>query len=257
MRAKRYDRNRIYLSEKEQKKIRTFRVLLGGAGIGSNIAETLLRLGFEHLTIVDGDVVEESNLNRQNYVNEDIGKNKANTLKDRLLHINPEAKIKSIPHFITPNNVEEIINGHDVAVNALDFKSDIPFLFDEVCARLNVTVLHPFNVGFAGVVMVVRPDSLPFNIILKEYANTTLSPELKAIRHVVDYFNYLVKSKLWLETILNEYEKENGAHQPPQLSIASNYVAGMTSSIIYQLAIGGYVKALPRFYYYSVVDDLN
>lgn len=73
---KRYERNRIYLSENGQKKIKDYRVLLGGAGIGSNIAETLLRLGFEHLTIVDGDVVEESNLNRQNYLFSDIGRTK-------------------------------------------------------------------------------------------------------------------------------------------------------------------------------------
>ena len=59
----RYERNRIYVSEIEQQQIKDFRILLGGAGLGSNIAETALRLGFECITIVDGDRVEESNLN--------------------------------------------------------------------------------------------------------------------------------------------------------------------------------------------------
>ena len=85
---KRYERNRIYLSEDNQKKIKSYRVLLAGASIGSNIAEILLRIGFESLTIVDGDIVEDSNLNRQNYSYSDIGLPKVEALKDRLLSIN-------------------------------------------------------------------------------------------------------------------------------------------------------------------------
>jgi Dinucleotide-utilizing enzymes involved in molybdopterin and thiamine biosynthesis family 2 len=62
-----YSRNRIYVRPEEQQIVKKFRILLGGAGIGSIIAECALRFGFETITIVDGDLVEESNLNRQNY----------------------------------------------------------------------------------------------------------------------------------------------------------------------------------------------
>ena len=51
----RYNRNRIYVSEDEQEKVRETRILLGGAGIGSIIAECALRFGFENIVIVDGD----------------------------------------------------------------------------------------------------------------------------------------------------------------------------------------------------------
>lgn len=64
----RYNRNRIYVSDQQQTTIKSFKVLLAGCGIGSNIAEALLRLGFETITLVDGDIVQESNLNRQNYM---------------------------------------------------------------------------------------------------------------------------------------------------------------------------------------------
>lgn len=84
---KRYARNRIYISDKDQAKIKDFRVLLAGAGIGTNIAETLLRIGFETITLVDGGVVEESNLNRQNYTGEDVGKLKVEALKKRLMRL--------------------------------------------------------------------------------------------------------------------------------------------------------------------------
>ena len=52
---KMYSRNRIYIKPDEQEKIKHFRVLLGGAGIGSIIAECALRMGFETITIIDGD----------------------------------------------------------------------------------------------------------------------------------------------------------------------------------------------------------
>ena len=56
---KMYSRNRIYIKPDEQEKIKHFRVLLGGAGIGSIIAECALRMGFETITIIDGDKVEK------------------------------------------------------------------------------------------------------------------------------------------------------------------------------------------------------
>ena len=79
----RYNRNRIYVSPEEQEKVRDTRILLGGAGIGSIIAECALRFGFEDIVIVDGDKVELSNLNRQNYVKSDIGKPKAESLAQK------------------------------------------------------------------------------------------------------------------------------------------------------------------------------
>lgn len=79
----RYTRNRIYIAPEEQEKIRLAPILIGGCGLGSNIAECILRLGFENITIVDGDNVELSNLNRQNYINDDIDKLKANQLYER------------------------------------------------------------------------------------------------------------------------------------------------------------------------------
>ena len=60
----RYIRNRLYVLPEEQQLLKDFHILLGGAGIGSIIAECALRFGFENITIVDGDFVEESNMNR-------------------------------------------------------------------------------------------------------------------------------------------------------------------------------------------------
>lgn len=86
-----YDRNAIYVSKANQSTIKNYRILSAGCGIGSNITECALRLGFENLTLIDGDKVELSNLNRQNYRQQDIGVDKTEALRDRLLSINSEA----------------------------------------------------------------------------------------------------------------------------------------------------------------------
>ena len=97
------------------------------------MAECALRLGFEHITIVDGDKVERSNLNRQNYTENDIGRYKAECLTERLQSINPDAQIDYHTEFLNPDNIEEMLNGHNVAINALDFKDNTPFVFDRIC----------------------------------------------------------------------------------------------------------------------------
>lgn len=253
---KRYERNRIYISDKDQVKIKDFRVLLAGAGIGSNIAETLLRIGFETITVVDGDIVEESNLNRQNYTEEDLGQPKVEALKKRLLGINPNAKISAINTFINHDNVGDIVFGHDVAINALGFKSDIPFVFDKLCAEQGIYVLHPYNVGFAGIVIVVSPDGIKLDSLLSG-GESFLDFEKRAVQHVTDYFNYWVRPKIWIEEVVRAYENEKELLPPPQLSIASSLVAGMCTSIIIRIIRGEFVKVFPKFYYYSEHDDLN
>lgn len=92
--SERYSRNRLYITEQEQEKIKNTPILLAGSGIGSNIAECALRFGFENITIVDGDTVELSNLNRQNYTEKNISEYKAEALYNRLKAINPIANIK-------------------------------------------------------------------------------------------------------------------------------------------------------------------
>lgn len=171
----RYSRNRLYVTEDEQQQIKNTKILLGGAGIGSIIAECALRFGFENITIVDGDKVEESNLNRQNYSNSDIGKYKAACLKKRLMDINPHANIAHHNVYIDRDNVESLIEGHDVAVNALDFKSDIPFYFDELCSQKNIPVLHPYNFGWAGFLAIVKPGGHQLTDITTDYRQFEIS----------------------------------------------------------------------------------
>jgi len=187
----RYSRNRLYVSEREQSIIKDYKIFLGGAGNGSIVAECALRFGFEHITIVDGDKVEESNLNRQNYTDNDIGRYKAECLAERLLNINPNAQIDYHTESLNPDNIEEMLNEHDVAINALDFKDKTPFVFDEICKERKIPVLHPYNFGWAGFVTIVDP----LGHSLSELTEEPKGFELKVAEYVTGHGGFLESAK--------------------------------------------------------------
>lgn len=249
----RYSRNYIYVNEDEQELIKNVRILLGGAGIGSVIAECALRFGFETITIVDGDRVEESNLNRQNYTYEDIGNYKAESLAKRLLQINSSANIQFYNSFIDHSNVERFVSGHAIAINALDFKSNIPFVFDEICQAHNIPILHPYNFGWAGFLAVTKPDTIQLDVLTKKPEGF----ELEMAKYVAAYERHWLTPQDWLDDIIEKYKNEKEILHPPQLSIGSWIAAGHCVNVMYNLVTGKEVKCFPNFYLSSVLCDTN
>ena len=77
-------RNSGYVSAQIQAKIRSCKLLIAGCGIGSSPAICAARMGFETFTLVDGDTVDNHNLNRQFYDFADIGRLKVDALKDQI-----------------------------------------------------------------------------------------------------------------------------------------------------------------------------
>jgi molybdopterin/thiamine biosynthesis adenylyltransferase len=116
-------RNAGYVSEELQRRIRQTRLLIGGCGIGSTIAEACLRLGFEHLTLIDKDRVEAHNLNRQDFTTADVGSQKVDALARRLLAINPSATIRAVDEWVTPQNAAEFVHDADIVLDTIDFLS--------------------------------------------------------------------------------------------------------------------------------------
>jgi sulfur carrier protein ThiS adenylyltransferase len=86
------------------------KVFVGGAGgLGSNVCLMLVRAGVGHITVIDFDRVEASNLNRQQYFRDQIGTAKVTALKENLLRINPELQIDVIEEKLTAENCKEFI----------------------------------------------------------------------------------------------------------------------------------------------------
>lgn len=248
----RYIRNRIYISPEEQQKIKNTPILLGGSGIGSVIAECALRLGFENITIIDGDKVELSNLNRQNYTVNDIEKDKVKALQERLELINPNATIRIHNEYLDSKNIESFIKNYEIAINALDFTTDIPLQFDTLCQKNDITVLHPYNLGWGGVVAVITPDGLTLESIAKPNEKFT---EIQMVKYITNYMKFWREPQVWIDNVLEEYLNEEEKLSPPQLSIGSWVVASMCVHIMYNVVTGKEIKKFPKFYFSSIYMD--
>lgn len=92
----------------------------GLGGLGSNIAVALARIGVGKLTLIDFDVVEPSNLNRQHYMVSHIGMKKTEALKAQLAEINPFIEVITHDVFLNEDNILNYIGDVDVAVEAFD-----------------------------------------------------------------------------------------------------------------------------------------
>lgn len=94
--------------------------IAGAGGLGSNVAMALTRVGIGKLIIADFDVVSDSNLNRQFYFFDQIGKVKVEALKENLKKINPEVKIEIHNLKLDASNLLSIFSEVDVMVEAYD-----------------------------------------------------------------------------------------------------------------------------------------
>lgn len=246
----RYSRNRLYVNNSEQSLIKNYPILLAGCGIGSNIAECALRFGFENITLIDGDIVETSNLNRQNFTEKNLQQNKAETLYKRLKEINPDANIKYITEFIDDNNVNKILKDIKIAFNALDFTSDIPIVFDEIAQKKGIPVIHPYNLGWGGLVTAIHPNGKNFQIL----SHDKQLNELKVVEFVMEKLAKEEKEVFWLHKVVNDYKNEKEILPPPQLSVGSWLVAGMCTTLLYKIVTQKKSKYFPEFYFKTIVD---
>ncbi len=94
--------------------------IAGLGGLGSAVAVALARIGVGRLILVDFDVVEPSNLNRQQYFIDQIGRPKTEALQENLRRINPYVETVVHTERITPQNIETLFSGVDVQVEAFD-----------------------------------------------------------------------------------------------------------------------------------------
>lgn len=131
-----FQRSELLLGAEAMDRIAEKRVIVFGVGgVGSWCAESLVRSGIRHLTIVDSDSVCASNINRQLMATtETIGRVKVDVLKDRLLTINPAAEITAIHEFFTADTAESFhLDTYDYIIDAIDSLKDKTLLILMAC----------------------------------------------------------------------------------------------------------------------------
>jgi adenylyltransferase/sulfurtransferase len=156
----RYSRHTLLseVGEAGQIKLLESRVLLVGAGgLGSPAALYLAAAGVGTLGIVDGDVVDLSNLHRQIlHKTEDIGRPKTESATDTLQGINPDIRVIGHQTLLTSSNAQEIISGYDLVLNGCDNFPTL-YLVNDACALAGVPVVDGSIFQFEGQVTVYDP----------------------------------------------------------------------------------------------------
>ena len=162
----RYDRNFNTLSLEEQKKLGTSNVIvIGLGGLGGSVCEMLARVGIGHLTLIDGDVFEASNLNRQLLSEERlIGFPKAQAAKNRVNAINSEVKVRYFIEYVDESNMYERIKDADVVMDCLD-SIDTRFKLQKAAQKASIPIVSGAIAGVAGQVTTIFPDDKGYELI--------------------------------------------------------------------------------------------
>lgn len=149
----RYSRHLI-LSEvgvSGQEKLKNGRVLcVGAGGLGSPALMYLAAAGVGHLTVIDDDVVESSNLQRQIVHSSDaVGEYKAQSAADTIYRVNPEVVVTQVRERLTRENVRELVESHDVVLDGCD-NFPTKFLIDDACLELGKPNVYAAILRFEG-----------------------------------------------------------------------------------------------------------
>ena len=129
-------------------------VIFGLGGVGSYVVEGLVRAGVQNISIVDKDIIDTTNINRQLIADTTtIGKSKVDVEEKRILDINPTAKIIKIKEFVDKNNIEKIMN------NILSLNNHIDYVVDAIdtisskleiikyCKQNNINIISCMGTG--------------------------------------------------------------------------------------------------------------
>ena len=153
-----FEKNMDFFTLSQDEKIRQTKVAVIGAGaLGQMAAHQLVRSGFEQLILVDGDVLEYSNFNRQLYaLYSTLNQSKTEVLKRQLLDIHPQIDIKSYETFLDEKNGKELISGADIVVDCVDDIETKVYL-EKLADELNIPLVHGAVEGWYGQVTTVLP----------------------------------------------------------------------------------------------------
>ncbi|MDR1774401.1 MAG: thiamine biosynthesis protein ThiF [Clostridioides sp.] len=179
-------------------------IIFGLGGLGSNIAISLARVGVCRLILIDYDVVEPSNLNRQQYFVEDIGKKKTQAIKDMIKKINPYVEVEVLDMFVDKESLKQIdkyFEYSDVIIEAFDNPASKAILCNYVLANHKEKYLVACS-GMAG------------------YYDSNLIQTKQ------------MKKKFFICGDMEKEAKEGEGLMAPRVAICANHAANITMKIL-------------------------
>ena len=159
----RYIRNMSSLSADECAALADKRVGVAGCGgLGGYCLEELARIGVGNLVAIDGDVFEESNLNRQIFATEEtLGLPKAHVTAQRIAKVNSSVHIDARYEFLTSENAAELIDGCDCVIDALDNRAS-RLKLAHACQEAGIPLIYGAIAGWFGQVCSVFPGDVSY-----------------------------------------------------------------------------------------------
>lgn len=248
-----------FVSMELQEKLRHAKLVVAGCGsIGSPVATTATRSGMEDITMADPDVVEESNLARQDYTYDQVSINKSIALRDNLKRINPYPNFKAISEGITEENVEELVKNADILFDGIDIRaSDMMYKFHEYAAKYKKPVIVGYDLAGTAMLAVYRYDKKDMKPL-----DGDISPEMieqfKMVKgaykegkisegQFLDYVNHTLTGAInpfqvpveQFEQLIN---KKEGETRTPQIGTTSRLIGALAIETMKQILSGNEVK---------------
>ena len=201
----RYQRNRRMLSCADQRTLFNSRVaIIGCGGLGGYVLEELARLGVGELLVVDPDVFEEHNLNRQLLASPlDLGRRKVDVAVERVARVNPAVSVTAVPAAFDSTR-GGLLQGARVAVDGLD-SIDARLELASVCRDLGIPLVHGAIAGWYGQLTTQPPGELLLekiygraghaiasNGVEKELGNPSFTPAVVASLEVAEVCKLLL-----------------------------------------------------------------
>lgn len=171
----RYSRTEMIIGREALEKIKSSSVLvLGIGGVGSYVAEGLARAGIGKLTLLDKDIIDITNINRQlPALQSTVGYSKAGTMADRVKDINPDCDVRAVEAFFLPENAESFdFTKYDYVVDAIDTVTG-KIAIIEKAVKENVPVISSMGTGN-------KLDPSQFKVTTIE--NTSVCPLARVMR---------------------------------------------------------------------------
>lgn len=234
-----YSRNIGILTEDEQERICCTKIAILGLGMGSNISELAVRSGFNDILLVDGDLVTETNLNRQAFTANDIGKDKVRSIAERLRLINPNVKINLLPEYLGKDFSS--LEGYDLIIDTIDLSSvDVIVALHDWARKKGKQIIFPFNLGWRSIVTVFNDNSCTFGEMLGLTERDIDKAKAKDFSFWVKFLSKYVPpyGQTQFEEFVATARTMNDWCPAPQLGITVATTASVTITLAILIALG-------------------
>lgn len=233
------ERSELLVGTTNLEKLNKAHVLIVGlGGIGSFAAEFIARSGVGTMTIIDGDVFDPTNKNRQlTALDSTIGKSKSSVLAERLIDINPEIKLNVLDEFVLPERVWKILDEYkpDYVMDCIDSVTPkLEWLI--ACKRLKIKVISHLGAGGK-----MDPSCVKVAKLNKTY-NCKLASHLK---------KRLKREKVEFDSIRAVFSSELQIKSSLKLTDGTNFKKSFYGTVSYMPGLFGLVGAAEVIRYLS------